>query len=51
LSDSVVRGDRAGTEGGGIHLITDWSGGSVTLSADSSVTGNTPDDCVGTDAC
>lgn len=53
LADSTVSANTASTGGGGI-----WNGdgpgdvpGVVTLDGASSVTGNTPDDCVGTPAC
>jgi hypothetical protein len=54
LRASAVSGNLAGDEGGGIWNNQDpgeWQVGSVTLDADSSVTGNAPDDCVGTPAC
>lgn len=49
LRDSAVTGNTAGALGGGI-----WNGAhvdDVLLAGSSSVTGNTPDDCYGTDAC
>ena len=48
LVRSTVNENEAALEGGGIW---NGSGGDVTLDASSSVTGNTPDDCVGTSAC
>jgi hypothetical protein len=81
LTDSTVRGNTSGAEGGGIFnwvmgstvkliasTITDNTAGTeaggiwnyagpqfapgvVILDASSSVTGNMPDDCVGTTAC
>ena len=47
LEGSIVTTNTAGSQGGGISN----GGGTVTLDATSSVTGNTPDDCVGTLAC
>ena len=49
LMDSHVRANAALSRGGGI--LSDGDSDTVTLDADSSVTGNTPDDCVGTQAC
>jgi hypothetical protein len=44
-----VTGNHAAHGGGGIWAAPNLS--DVTLDATSSVTGNTPDDCVGTSAC
>jgi hypothetical protein len=53
LIGSHITRNTAGDSGGGIFNFDDdprWAG-TVTLDAASSVTGNTPDDCVGTTAC
>jgi hypothetical protein len=56
LSDSSTVTDNTATggagSGGGIHNdVDDPDGGTVAVIGGSSVTGNAPDDCVGTDAC
>jgi hypothetical protein len=52
LTGSTVRGNSIGGDPGGGGGIFNWQGeGTVALDAGSSVTGNTPDDCVGTPAC
>jgi hypothetical protein len=50
LDDSLVTRNTSASSGGGIRNKR-AAGARVTLDADSSVTGNTPDDCVGTPAC
>jgi predicted outer membrane repeat protein len=49
LLGSTVTGNSAGEEGGGI--FHERGSGRVSLDAGSSVTGNVPDNCVGTSAC
>ena len=53
LLGSTVTANVAGRSGGGIwnRQANGTSPGVVTLDGTSSVTGNTPDDCVGTPAC
>jgi Right handed beta helix region len=51
LVGSSVTLNSAGTEGGGIWVRTPPDAPTVMIDAASSVTGNTPDDCVGTPAC
>ena len=53
LVDTVVRDNRASDVGGGIYDggLDGDPVGTLTLDTASSVTGNTPDDCVGTPAC
>ena len=53
LTSSTITGNTGRRGGGGIYndLDEDYGDGITTLDADSSVTGNTPDDCVGTPAC
>jgi hypothetical protein len=46
---STIIGNTGGDRGGGIFRADAYD--PVTLSADSPVTGTTPDDCVGTPAC
>lgn len=50
LTRSSVTANTAGTEGGGV-FNDEGAGGTVTLDEASTVNGNTPDDCVGTQAC
>ena len=52
LTSSTVTGNTA-RRGEGIHneIFEDYGEGIITLDAASSVTGNTPNDCVSTDAC
>jgi hypothetical protein len=51
LTDSTVTRNTAGVRGGGVRNAPYDEGGTVTLEGTSSVTGNTPDDCVGTPSC
>ena len=52
LVDTVVRGNRASQAGGGIdNGDPNEFAGTLTIDAGSRVTGNAPDDCVGTSAC
>jgi hypothetical protein len=48
LEASTVTGNTAGIAGGGIF---DRDEGVITVDATSGVSGNIPDDCVGTGAC
>ncbi len=48
LRDATVTANTAHGQGGGIY---NSASGTVTLRGSASVTGNTPDDCVGTPAC
>ncbi len=48
LTDTTVRANRAEIDGGGLFVE---SGSDVALTGSSSVTGNEPNDCVGTPAC
>jgi hypothetical protein len=51
LVDSTVSDNTASDRAGGLYNDINESVGSVILKGSSSVTGNTPDDCVGTPAC
>ncbi len=51
LTDSKVIGNSIGGGPGAGGGIFNWSEGTVSLDGTSSVTGNAPDDCVGTPAC
>jgi hypothetical protein len=51
LVDSTVTGNTAADGAGGIYNESGEAIGTVMLIGSSSVTGNTPDDCVGTPAC
>ncbi len=48
LVRSAITGNTTAGQGGGIH---NEGGGTITLDGTSSVTGNAPDDCIGTPAC
>ena len=48
MTASTVSANTSQASGGGIH---NRDGGTIMLDATSSVTGNVPDDCVGTPAC
>ena len=51
MTENVVAGPDAEGGGGIWNLDIDGSEATVTLDTESSVTGNRPDDCVGTPAC